>query len=130
MKFPTDFKYTKDHEWVKVDGGVGTVGITNFAQSELGDLVFVDLPAPGKVMKRGQTMCVVESTKAASDVYAPVSGVVKEVNASLKDSPELVNKDPHGSGWMVKLEKIDATELGALMDAASYEKFLNEKGGH
>lgn len=125
METPKDLKYTKDHEWIK-DGGSGTVttGITAFAQSELGELVFVDLPAIGKVINRGETMCVVESTKAASDVYAPVSGKVVEVNTNLNDSPGLVNSDPYAQGWLVKLEGVDSSQLGELMDSEAYQKLV------
>lgn len=127
MEFPNDRKYTKDHEWVMLNGTTATVGITEFAQSELGELVFVDLPAIGKEVKAHGTLCVVESTKAASDVYSPVSGKVSEVNAKLGDSPSLVNSQPYTDGWMVKLTGVNASELGVLMDAAAYTKLLSGK---
>jgi glycine cleavage system H protein len=122
MNIPEGLRYTKDHEWVLVSGEVATVGITEFAQSELGDLVFVDLPALNKGVKAGDTMCVVESTKAASDVYAPITGKVIEVNSGLKESPERVNSDPYGAGWLVKLSDISADEIAGLLDAAGYRK--------
>ena len=127
MSFPSDCRYTKDHEWVKVDGAVATIGITSFAQQELGELVFVELPAIGKKFAAKETICVVESTKAASDVYAPISGSVKEANKALSDSPSLVNSDPFGRGWMVKLEGISQDEIGQLMSASDYEQHVNAK---
>lgn len=117
-------KYTKDHEWLKIEGSVATVGITDFAQSELGDLVFVDLPKIGSELKRGDVLCVVESTKAASDVYAPISGRVAEVNSSLEADPQHINLDPYGQGWIAKLEGIDAAETGDLMSEDEYKTHL------
>ena len=127
MEFPADLKYTKDHEWVRVEGDVAVMGITEFAQSELGDLVFVDVPAPGKVVKPGETVCVVESTKAASDVYAPISGKVKVSNTSLASAPELVNKTPYTDGWLVKFEGFSAAEVAKLMSADEYRAHLGGK---
>ena len=124
MNIPADLKYTKDHEWVKVEGDSATMGVTEFAQSELGEIVFAELPAIGKTVSQGQTLCVLESTKAASDVYAPISGTVKAVNSALSDSPTSVNSDPYGQGWMVKLEKVDAQQIAALMSAAEYQKHI------
>ena len=118
--------FTKDHEWIKVDGNIGTVGITQFAQSQLGDIVFVEVPAAGKTVKAGGEAAVVESVKAASEVYAPVSGTVKEGNAALPDAPETVNTDPEGAGWFFKIELSDLKELDGLMDQAAYEKFVAE----
>lgn len=126
MKIPSDRKYTKDHEWVKVEGGLATIGITEFAQGELGELVFVDIPAAGKSFKQGDALCVVESTKAASDVYAPIGGTVKEGNAALQDAPQTVNTDPYEGGWLVKLSGFSEGELGGLMDAAQYEAHLGK----
>lgn len=120
MDFPNDLKYTKDHEWVRNEGNRVTVGITEFAQSELGEIVFVELPSIGRELKAGETLCVVESTKAASDVYAPVSGKVVEVNTKLQDSPDLVNSNPYGDGWMVKFEAVNESEIAGLMDSAAY----------
>ena len=119
-------KFTTDHEWISVDGDVGTVGITQFAQSQLGDIVFVEVPAAGKAVKAGGEAAVVESVKAASEVYAPVSGTVKEGNAALPDAPETVNSDPEGAGWFFKIELSDPKELDGLMDQAAYEKFVAE----
>ena len=124
---PDNLKYTKDHEWVKVEGDVATVGITEFAQQELGEIVFADIPATGKAFKQGGTLCVVESTKAASDVYAPISGSVKEGNAKLSASPDLINSAPYTDGWLVKLEKFNAAEVEKLMSAAEYKKHLGDK---
>ena len=127
MEFPSELKYTKDHEWVRVDGDTAVMGITEFAQSELGDLVFVDLPAPGKALKAGETACVVESTKAASDVYAPVSGTVKEVNTKLGGAPELVNKSPYTDGWLVRIASPAQADLAKLMSADQYRAHLGGK---
>lgn len=115
--------YTSEHEWISVDGGVGTVGITAYAADQLGDVVFVDLPAAGRSVAKGGEMAVVESVKAASDVYAPVSGEVIEANAALVDAPESVNADPEGAGWFCKLRLKDAGELSGLMDKAAYIAF-------
>jgi glycine cleavage system H protein len=116
-------RFTKDHEWIKVDGNIGTVGITQFAQGQLGDIVFVEVPAAGKAIKAGGDAAVVESVKAASEVYSPVSGTVKEGNAALPDAPETVNQDPEGAGWFFKIELSNPAELDGLMDQAAYEKY-------
>ncbi len=121
---PDDFYYTKDHEWIKVEDDKATVGITNFAQKQLGDVVYVELPKVGTQLEFHQSLGVVESVKAVSDVYCPVSGEVVEVNQGLNDSPELVNQDPHGKGWFVKLKIKDQAELEKLMSVDDYEKFL------
>jgi glycine cleavage system H protein len=113
-------KFTPDHEWLRLDGEVATVGITNFAQDKLGDLVFVELPSVGAKFKKGAAAATVESVKAAFDVYAPVSGEVIEVNAKVSNEPALVNSAPTGEGWLFKLKIADATELGALLDEAAY----------
>lgn len=125
MSVPKDRKYTKDHEWVKVEGDTAVVGITEFAQSELGELVFAELPELGKVAKKGEPLCVVESTKAASDVYAPVSGTVREANGALSSSPDAINKDPYGAGWMVKLSGI--SDQAGLLSAEEYDALLAGK---
>lgn len=127
MQFPDNCRYTKDHEWIRLEGDSAVMGITEFAQSELGDVVFVDLPAPGKALKQGETACVVESTKAASDVYAPASGTVKEVNKALSDQPQLVNSSSYDKGWMVKFEKVNKDEINKLMSSADYKKLLGSK---
>lgn len=116
--------YTEDHEWVEVDGDVGTVGISEYAQSQLGDIVFVDVPEEGREVTKGDEAAVVESVKAASDVYAPVSGTVLEGNSALTDTPELVNEDPEGDGWFFKLTLSDTSELDGLMDEAKYAAFV------
>jgi glycine cleavage system H protein len=121
--YPEDLYYTKDHEWIKVEGDIGTVGITDFAQKQLGDVVYADFPEKG-TLGFHQSMGVIESVKAVSDVYSPVSGEILEVNKELNDSPELVNEDPHGKGWILKLKIKDKTELEKLMSVSDYEKFL------
>jgi glycine cleavage system H protein len=122
---PQDCRYTKEHEWVRVEGDTATVGITEYAQGELGDVVFVELPEVGRKLTQGQTFGVVESVKAASDLYAPVSGEVIEVNGALGDAPDLVNKEPFTGGWMMKIRPSDAAELNKLLDAAGYEAHLS-----
>lgn len=120
MAYPAGYKYTKDHEWIELAGDRGKVGITDFAQQQLGDVVFMELPEVGKVVKAGQSFGTIESVKAVSELYAPVSGEVVEVNDALKQTPEAVNSDPHGS-WMVVIRLSDASEAGALLDATAYE---------
>jgi len=122
MNFPNDVKYTKDHEWIRVEGAIGTVGITEYAQGELGDVVFVELPQVGTAVKVHASFGTIEAVKAVSDLYAPVSGSVTGVNQQLAKSPELVNKDPYGEGWMVKIRIADPAELSSLMDSAAYAK--------
>ncbi len=124
MEYPADLKYTKDHEWVRVENGVATVGITEFAQEELGEIVFVELPSEGDELEKGQSFCVLESTKAASDVYAPISGKIQEANTKLSDDPALVNSSSYIDGWLVKLSDINEDELGELMDAEEYESMV------
>ena len=118
--------FTEDHEWVDVDGDIGTVGITDYAQGQLGDIVFVDVPEEGKTVTKGDEAAVVESVKAASDVYSPVSGTVIEGNAELADNPGLVNEDADGEGWFFKLTLADSGELGGLMDEAKYQDFVSK----
>lgn len=127
METPEDLKYSKEHEWVLVEGNVATVGITAFAQEQLGDVVFVELPAVGDKVVKDEAMGVVESVKAVSDIYAPVSGTVLEVNDDLPDSPELINGDPYGDGWIVKIEMADPTDVDDLLDPAAYEEFVAEQ---
>ena len=129
MSYPTDRKYTKEHEWIHVDGNAATVGITDYAQESLGDIVFVETPKVGAELTAGKTFGTVESVKAVSDLFAPASGLVTEVNADLATSPEKVNKDAHGS-WMVKMMLKDPSELEPLLSAADYEKFVAEEAGH
>ncbi|NLA58305.1 MAG: glycine cleavage system protein GcvH [Firmicutes bacterium] len=128
MKVPTDLKYTESHEWTKVtDDGI-IVGITEYAQSEMGDIVFADLPPVGAEYKKGESMAVIESVKAVSDIYAPVGGTVVEVNEALLDSPELINDDCYGEGWLVKLSPESEVELNALLSAEEYQELLEKEG--
>jgi len=126
MDFPEDLKYTREHEWVAVDGSVATIGITDHAQAQLGDVVFVELPSVGDRVEKADAFGVVESTKAVSDVYAPLSGEVAEVNDDLPDNPELLNEDPYGDGWMVKVTIGDKADLDDLMTADEYRKFIED----
>jgi glycine cleavage system H protein len=125
--YPTEYRYTSEHEWIKVSGDTGTIGITDYAQHELGDVVFVELPATGSRLEAGKTFGTVESVKAVSEIYAPVSGEVVEANAQLANAPELVNSDPHGAAWLIKVKLADPTEVSRLMDAAAYQAFVSEK---
>jgi len=127
MNIPQGLKYSKTHEWAKVEGNTATVGVTDFAQHELGDIVFVEAPPVGETVTAGTQMGTVESVKAVSELNAPVSGTVAEVNAGLGDNPELVNKDPYGEGWVAKVTLSDPSELGGLMDAAAYAKYVAEQ---
>jgi glycine cleavage system H protein len=129
MPYPADFKYTKEHEWIKADGNTATLGITSYAQESLGDIVFVDLPKPGSEITAGKTFGSVESVKAVSDLYAPASGTVTEVNGDLATAPEKINKDAH-SAWMLKITLKNPGDLNSLLSAADYEKFVTEEGGH
>jgi glycine cleavage system H protein len=129
MAYPTDRKYTKEHEWIQPNGSSATVGITDYAQQSLGDIVFVEVPKVGADLAAGKTFGTVESVKAVSDLFSPVSGTVTEVNGELATSPEKVNKDPHGS-WMIKLTLKNPSELDGLLSAADYEKFVAEEAGH
>ena len=126
MEFPEDLKYTREHEWVSIDGSVATIGITDHAQEQLGDVVFVELPTVGDRVEKADAFGVVESTKAVSDVYAPISGEITEVNDDLPDNPELINEDPYGDGWMVKITLGDKADLDDLMSADEYRKFIEE----
>ncbi|HYE24290.1 MAG TPA: glycine cleavage system protein GcvH [Clostridia bacterium] len=126
MAFPADFKYTKEHEWIKIEGNTGTIGITDYAQQSLGDIVFVELPKVGSDLTSGKSFGTVESVKAVSDLYAPVSGTVIEVNQELATAPEKVNSDAHGA-WMVKVTLKDPNEANGLLSVADYEKFVAEE---
>jgi glycine cleavage system H protein len=126
MSYPAELKYTKEHEWVRANGAFGVVGITNHAQQELGDIVYVDLPKVGAMLEKGKTMGSVESVKAVSDVYAPVSGEVTETNEALATAPETLNKDPHGDGWLVKIKLSSPNELQDLMSAEDYQKYAGD----
>ena len=123
---PSDLRYTKEHEWVRVEGDVATVGITQHAADQLGDIVFVELPEPGKRLEQFATFGVVESVKAVSDLFAPVAGEVLEGNAGLATTPEIVNSDPYGAGWMLRVRLSDPAQLGQLLDPAAYEAFTAE----
>ncbi|WP_034635442.1 glycine cleavage system protein GcvH [Desulfofundulus thermocisternus] len=124
--YPADLKYSKDHEWIRVEGNRGTVGVTHYAQETLGDVVYVDLPQAGDKVKAGESFGTVESVKSVSDLYAPVSGEVVEVNREVMDHPDLINKDPYGSGWLIVIEMSDPGELDNLMDARAYEEMVKE----
>ena len=123
----SDLKYSKDHEWVRVEGDIAVVGISDYAQEQLGDVVFVELPDIGKAVKKDEETAVVESVKAASEIYAPISGEVVEVNDALADAPETVNSDPTGEGWFMKIRIGDASEIDGLMDEAAYKTFTEEQ---
>lgn len=123
---PADLRYTKEHEWIRVEGDEATVGITDFAAEQLGDIVFVELPEPGASLEQFATFGVVESVKAVSDLFAPIGGEIVERNDTLADQPELVNQDPYGAGWMVRVRVADAEQLGELLDATAYDELTSE----
>jgi len=125
--YPADYRYTKDHEWIKVQGDVATIGITDYAQQELGDVVFVDVPKVGAKLAPGKSFGSVESVKAVSEIYSPVSGEVTETNPLLTDTPEKINADPHNTAWLIKLKLADAKEVAGLMDAAAYQAYIAEQ---
>ena len=125
--YPSEYRYTKEHEWVNVEGDTGTVGLTDHAQKELGDIVYVDLPKPGATVEKGKTVGSVESVKAVSDIYSPVSGEVIAVNDLLTASPEKLNEDPHGAAWLVKIKLSSPGETADLMSAADYQKYAGEE---
>jgi glycine cleavage system H protein len=127
MAYPANYRYTNQHEWVDAKGDVATIGITDYAQHELGDVVFVELPTPGTKVTAGKSFGTVESVKAVSDIYAPVSGEVIEANGELHNTPEKINTDPHGDAWLIKVRLANPAEVKSLMDAAAYEKFIAEK---
>jgi glycine cleavage system H protein len=124
--YPDDLKYTREHEWARVDGNRATIGITDYAQEALGDIVYVDIPATGTAVTAGERFGEVESTKSVSDIYSPVSGTIVDRNADLDKSPEIINSDPHGRGWLVVVEVADAGQLNDLMDAEAYGKLVSE----
>jgi glycine cleavage system H protein len=126
--YPDDRRYSKDHEWVRVADGTATIGITDYAQAQLGDVVFLELPEPGTTLKAGDQFGTVESVKAVSELYAPVSGEVTEANTALADKPEDVNSDPHEAAWMIRVSVSDPAELDALLDAAGYQAFTEDEG--
>ncbi len=127
MNYPDDRKYTKDHEWITIQGDTATIGVTQYAQEQLGDIVYVELPQIGEEFSKGDTFGVLESVKAVSDCFVPVSGTITEVNDVLTESPEIVNEDAHGEGWMIRMEVSDRSELDGLMDHAQYEAFVKEE---
>lgn len=122
MNFPSNLRYTKDHEWVKLEGNVATIGITDFAQRELGDIVYIDVDTIGKELEAGEVFGTVEAVKTVSDLFLPVSGTITELNPALADAPESVNNDPYGAGWMVKMTVKNPTDLDSLLDASAYEQ--------
>ncbi|HTW91875.1 MAG TPA: glycine cleavage system protein GcvH [bacterium] len=128
--FPNDLKYAKTHEWLKLDGDIATIGITDFAQGELSDIVYVEITALGKAIKRDEPIGTIEAVKAVSDLYSPVSGQVLEANESLKDSPATVNQDPYGAGWMAKIKLSDPSELKNMLDVAAYEELARKSAHH
>jgi glycine cleavage system H protein len=128
MAYPADYRYTNQHEWVEAKGDTVTIGITDYAQHELGDVVFVELPKPGAKVTAGKSFGTVESVKAVSEIYAPVSGEVIEANTTLQNSPEKINSDPHGSAWLIKVRLSNPAEVKSLMDAKAYEAFIADKG--
>ena len=127
MAYPTQYRYTKEHEWIDAKNDSATIGITDYAQHELGDVVFVEVPAAGTKVTAGKTFGSVESVKAVSDIYAPVSGEVTEPNAALTNTPDLINTDPHGAGWLIKIKLSNPAEVNSLMDAAAYEAYIEAK---
>ena len=126
MNFPTDLKYTKEHEWIRPEGNVAYVGITDYAQKELGDIVFVEIETLGETLDKEEMFGTVEAVKTVSDIYMPVSGKILEVNEAVSEQAEIVNKDPYGEGWMIKIEMTDPSQLDDLLDAAAYEKLIAE----
>ena len=128
MPYPTDLRYTKEHEWIKVDGAIGSIGITDYAQNSLGDIVYVDAPKVGDQVAAGKPFGSVESVKAVSDLFSPVTGEVTEVNETLKTEPDKINQDAHGT-WIIKVELANPAEVGAMLDAAAYEAFVAEEAG-
>lgn len=126
MSIPNNLKYTKEHEWVLVEGNVGTIGVTEYAQGELGDVVFVDIDPSLSDVKKGDSIGTIEAVKTVSDIFAPYSGKVLEINEALKDSPETVNSDPYGKGWMIKVEISNSAELSDLLDASAYQALIGQ----
>ena len=126
MEFPAECKYTKEHEWIRVEGDIAEIGITNYAQDSLGDIVFLELPETGTDVEREDSFGVVESVKAVSDLYSPLSGTIEEINEPLADTPELINEHPYSEGWIIKVKMNDPSELDDLMDAKAYEAYIKE----
>lgn len=126
MEFPTNIKYTNEHEWIRLEGDIAYVGITDYAQQQLGDIVFIDVPTEGETLDKGEVFGTVEVVKTVSDLFLPIGGEVMEVNSQLEEHPELVNQDPYGEGWIIKLKPTDAGEMDELLDAAAYKEIINE----
>lgn len=126
MNFPSELRYTKDHEWIRVDGATGTIGITEYAQGELGDIVFVELPGKGTKLVQGKPFGTIEAVKAVSELYAPVGGEVLEANKAVQETPEVVNKEPYGSGWMIKVKLENPKEVDALLGVDAYKKLIGQ----
>ena len=126
MKFPTNVKYTSEHEWIRLEGEEGYVGITDYAQDQLGDIVFVDITTEGETLEKGEAFGSIEVVKTVSDLFIPIGGEVLEVNPALEEHPELVNKDPYGEGWLIKIKPTNAAEMDELLDAEAYQKTINE----
>lgn len=126
MNFPTNVKYTSEHEWIRLEGEEAFVGITDYAQEQLGDIVFVDVPTEGETLEKGETFGSIEVVKTVSDLFLPVGGEILEVNPALEENPELVNKDPYGEGWIIKIKPTDASEADDLLDAEAYKQLINE----
>lgn len=126
MNFPTNVKYTNEHEWIRLEGEEAYVGITDYAQTQLGDIVFVDVPTEGETLEKGETFGSIEVVKTVSDLFIPVGGEILEVNQALEENPELVNKDPYGEGWIIKIKPTDVSEMDDLLDAEAYKKLINE----
>ncbi|MBU4484973.1 glycine cleavage system protein GcvH [bacterium] len=126
-EIPSNLRYTKDHEWVKVEDGIAIVGLSDFAQEQMGDVVFVELPVAGEEITQGDTFGVVESVKSVNDVYAPISGTIEEINEALQETPELINDDSYGEGWIIKVKPSNENEVGQLMDGHDYENYVKEE---
>lgn len=126
MEFPTNIKYTNEHEWIRLEGDIAYVGITDYAQQQLGDIVFIDVPTEGETLEKGETFGTVEVVKTVSDLFLPIGGEVMEVNSQLEEHPELINQDPYGEGWIIKLKPTNTDEMNELLDAAAYKEIINE----
>ena len=126
MNFPSNVKYTSEHEWIRLEGGIAYVGITDYAQDQLGDIVFVDIPTEGESLGKGETFGTIEVVKTVSDLFLPIGGEVLEINPALEEKPELVNQDPYGEGWLIKIKPTDISEMDDLLDAEAYKQTINE----
>lgn len=126
MNFPTNVKYTSEHEWIRLEGDIAYVGITDYAQDQLGDIVFVDIPTEGETLEKGETFGTIEVVKTVSDLFLPIGGKVLEINPALEENPELVNQDPYGEGWLIKIQPTDLSEMENLLDAEAYKQTINE----